>query len=235
MIIITGDSWGCGEWEHTEFDYRPSHPGLEYYIKNQGKKVLNMSLPSASNGLVKNTLEILLRTIRQNSECFSEPVESILIFKTEWSRDFDLDSIRPGDEMIHICKWYYSLSELAQEYNVRIGIIGGLADTLNIDKFEVEYPGLFVACQSLTNLLIHNDPVLKEPVYTVDFDEKLLQYIKSINDDTSLDYFLSIVSNGLERYKIFKKHKNWFWPDGVHPNRHGHKKLYDYLVSKNIL
>jgi lysophospholipase L1-like esterase len=21
----------------------------------------------------------------------------------------------------------------------------------------------------------------------------------------------------------------WFWPDGTHPNHHGHKKLYEFL------
>jgi hypothetical protein len=83
---------------------------------------------------------------------------------------------------------------------------------------------------------VNNDPISKNPVHTVSFDKNLLQSIKFTNDDQLLDYYLNIVDKGLERQNIvFKQNKEWFFPDGMHPNRHGHEKLYNYLKSQNIL
>jgi hypothetical protein len=31
-----------------------------------------------------------------------------------------------------------------------------------------------------------------------------------------------------------KEHKEYFWPDGGHPNRKGHRVLYDYII-KNVI
>ena len=31
-----------------------------------------------------------------------------------------------------------------------------------------------------------------------------------------------------------KEHKEYFWPDGGHPNRKGHRVLYDYIINNVI-
>jgi hypothetical protein len=36
----------------------------------------------------------------------------------------------------------------------------------------------------------------------------------------------------LQRFDVFEKNKQHFWPDGGHPNRMGHRLLYDAIKSK---
>jgi hypothetical protein len=34
-------------------------------------------------------------------------------------------------------------------------------------------------------------------------------------------------------WQYFEEYRKYFWPDGSHPNRHGHKVLYDFIL-KNL-
>jgi hypothetical protein len=43
---------------------------------------------------------------------------------------------------------------------------------------------------------------------------------------------LSLIEQSLARSDFWKKHPNIFWPDGCHPNRLGHKVLYDAIKTK---
>ena len=53
-------------------------------------------------------------------------------------------------------------------------------------------------------------------------------FLKSIKHDNAL---LTDMDLGKARSDIMKQNSQWFWPDGCHPNREGHLKLYKYLKN----
>ena len=48
-ILITGDSWGCGEWDGLNVDYRVTHAGIEQYLRDDGYDVENISIGGNNN------------------------------------------------------------------------------------------------------------------------------------------------------------------------------------------
>lgn len=48
-ILITGDSWGCGEWDGLNVDYRVTHSGIEQYLRDDGYTVENVSRGGYNN------------------------------------------------------------------------------------------------------------------------------------------------------------------------------------------
>ena len=50
VVVIAGDSWGCGEWTQRDHrDYYVSHAGLAQYLADDGYQVINLSQPGAGN------------------------------------------------------------------------------------------------------------------------------------------------------------------------------------------
>jgi lysophospholipase L1-like esterase len=54
-------------------------------------------------------------------------------------------------------------------------------------------------------------------------------------DMDSIDFLLEnkLKQDSLADTKI-KEHREYFWPDGGHPNRKGHRVLYEYIFNKVI-
>ena len=237
LVIIAGDSWACGEWK----EYEVQHRGLAQFLEDDGHTVINIGRGGNSNWKAYQDLKILL------SNPFFSKTKKVFLFQTEWIRDFcymsDYDNHNKYYEFPkeinqtiienHIYNWYHRLSELAQEHNVKIQLIGGASDTFWFEKFESEYPGLNVACQSLTNLILNNLDRVSTPVLSIKTPEKLLTLSKQ--QKQNLEYMLNSSDLGSKRNKQWKSNPQWFYPDGVHPNRQGHQKLFKYLKHKDLL
>lgn len=41
-----------------------------------------------------------------------------------------------------------------------------------------------------------------------------------------------MINETFERKKPWEQHPQWFWPDGLHANRQGHRKLLAFLISQ---
>ena len=230
-ILICGDSWGCGEWnvECTNV----LHPGLDQCLKDAGHLVDNISKGGCSN------LDSAAR-IRTWFERFGR-VDSVFVFQTEYSRDFKHHSAETWNASSikdlsgqWVENFYFRLSELAQEYQCRINIIGGASDTVWFDNMGNDYPGCNIACQSLTNLLINDDSRILDPVFSWygSTTESLLARVKT---QLNTDELLSVINLGFERESVLKENPQWFYPDGKHPNRQGHQKLYNFLKEISII
>jgi len=243
VIIITGDSWGCGEWENMEI----VHGGLGQYLKEHGFKVINLSLGSSSNNASYQRLEQFLAN---GATDYLPKISHVIFFQTDWTRDFRINSEISGIGMeeqwffpkqkiedlrsFAICRILYRLSDLAKKYNLKISLIGGLSDTIWLDLFEKEYPGLEILCQSFSNLCVNNNHRVEKPVHTLNPDAvDLLK--KTRPEYASKNLFVEDISLALERYDLFANNKAMFWPDGQHPNRIGHKKLFEFIISSNFL
>ena len=254
MIIIAGDSWGCGEFPSSgssAIDYKKLI-GIGNYLSDDGHDVLNISSPGCSNFDILNDLTSTLHTLALQGQLTK--ISHVFVFQTEWYRDFRITApnlsgfIKSQDTKFHepigcnltfiqslISHWQYRLSDLATIYNLRIGLIGGCSDTMWFDIFDQEYPGLYIACQSVTNLCINNNHRINLPIFAVKIPLLLVDIIKSNATTLDFDLLLDQVDYGLQRLSEWKQYKEWFFPDGVHLNKFGHKKLYDYLKNKNII
>jgi len=77
LIIIAGDSWGCGEWEETDTYPRVVHSGISQYLKDDGYKVLNVS--RGGSNINDSLLQIQMASSLVNSTNFSEPVKVFFV------------------------------------------------------------------------------------------------------------------------------------------------------------
>ena len=86
MIIIAGGSWGSGEWSHQQTIL---HGGLGQYLREQGKKVINLSKPGGSNFDCVTRLDNFFLC---NPEIVQE-LEQVYVFQAECVRDFVVNDI----------------------------------------------------------------------------------------------------------------------------------------------
>lgn len=235
QILIAGDSWGCGEWnvECTQV----LHPGLEFYLARDGHTVTNISKGGCSN------LDSIFRISSWLERFNSQPIDIVFIFQTEYTRDYkhfkdtdnwQISSLQELADM-WIERMYYRLSELAQEHQFKVYIIGGCSDTKFFDDMQKDYPNCNIACQSLTNLLIKNNPYIKTPVHSwyTSSTEYLIEKIKAITKNTA--EIVDELNRGFERESLLREYPNLFYPDGKHPNRLGHQKLHEFLKTISII
>ncbi len=240
QILIAGDSWSCGEWMFNDATQKLGivHKGLEYYIKNDRGNVANISIGGSSN------LDSINR-IKSWLERFPNSVEKIFVFQTEYNRDFKFCKLLP-EELLNITKlsdvasrwiarFYMRLSEIAVDHNCKIYIIGGASDTDWFDNMDADHPGCQIACQSLTNLICNNNHRISDPVYSWYSKDsaELISILKNKGCDP--EEILNEIAKGFERENQLRSNPKYFYPDGIHPNRDGHKILYDFLKQQNIL
>ena len=253
MIVIAGDSWGTGEIPYPNNLENIKKIGLHHYLSLNGHEVLNVSV--LGNSLF-NTINDIISVVNQllMQQRLSE-LTDVFIFQTEWHRDFKINNQSLGDlakidnryltpvecnlNFIRtvISRWQYRLSEIAQKYNFRVGLIGGCSDTMWLDNFEEEYPNVYVACQSVTNLCLNNNHRIDKPVFAARIPPELLNAYKndSAFNDADLEFILDHSDQGNQRMQLWKDNKEWFWPDGVHLNKVGHQKLYNFLLEEKLL
>jgi hypothetical protein len=238
-IIIAGDSWGLGEQSKDQGYSTTSHSGLTKYLVDAGHQVINLSCGGGSN--IESS-----RRIKDFLDCNPHlNIDSILIFQTEWVRglfvqDTQLlkDDITQGYQQLKdrlIYRFYDLLSIVSVKYNVPMYLIGGSSDTIWFDDFETEYPGLQIVCQSLTNLLLENTHRNLNPVHCI-FGKHIAEEIKYIkkhlNNNADLELLLQDIEKGHYRGDIWENNKEYFWPDGGHPNRHSHLILFNFLKTQ---
>ena len=241
-ILLAGDSWGCGEWYHEGAQIL--HKGIEQYLMDDGHVVENLSWRGISN------LDIAHR-IRFYFENYDRLLpDIILVFQTEYSRDSkhqrmqtdfganDWTDIKQFSDLSDqwIGRFYQRLSDISQAFDVPVKIIGGCSDTMHFDCMDQDYPGCEIVCQSATHLILHNNHRISAPVFSWYTKESvdLVQQIKSCLCTDAQREFMKSIDAGIQREFLLRENPEFFWPDGVHPNRIGHKIIFDFLKSAGI-
>jgi len=245
MIIIAGDSWGCGEWpQRYSGPDEILHGGLAWYLRDAGKKVINLSQGGFSN---QDILRSIHKFFNSGTHFYlTETVQDIFVFQSEWYRDFspatyhtdfDTTSIDPVDNSMHLrylSKFYYGLSDIAKKYAISVKLIGGVEDTLWLDQFQQEYPGVKIVCQSFTNLCVNNDHRVNKENFSI--SSKAADFLKNRTDDPAVISLIeSLIDNTLARQQIWDASPEYFFPDGKHANQKSHKKLFDFLVQTEMI
>jgi hypothetical protein len=231
MILIAGDSWGCGCWTEEQTLY---HRGIEQLLHNDGHRVINLSQGGSDLDEICQRLSDFLTLLKESTPLwFTESVTKIFVLQTEWHRQIFKEEDKPelhqynnkGDDQKIIASFYGTLSFLATKYNVDIQVIGGCSDTIWLDNFEQFYPGVNISCQSFTNLVINDNHRINDPIHCVRFPKQLL----------NAPYTIELAEQGQTREKIWQDNPQWFFPDGCHPNHLAHEKLYSHLKKENVI
>lgn len=233
-ILVIGDSWGVGEWpvpgtKSAFQEYRNmNHYGLTQYLEEEGHNAVNLSEGGKSNKYISWMLKFYLQRVNKH-------IDLVYIFQTEFHRELVLEEF-DANSFEHLLsqsntRFLKMLSEISQDYNVKINLIGGASDTDNYPNLELDFPGVKIACQSLTNLLLNGNPNISKPLFSYVIPRNKLIEFKNKFDD--LEFILDFHDAVLSRRRQIQTNKFLFWPDGNHPNRHGHKILFDYLTKHN--
>ena len=220
-ILISGDSWACGEWGKDPYDnYCVLHSGIQRFLQDAGHTVKNIGGGSLSN---KNSIE---RLQRQNLDLYdfvfwiqTDPIRDL----RPYSEDLIKDIFLTYDSVVsHQSKLLDLTYERLNALNKKIYCMGGC---FPLEKQLItKYNNLIPFIKSIILFL--------EPRYNLSevwFSDWLHLVDRQFNL-SCIDKFLVQKRNqdSLETYK------KYFWPDGGHANRTGHKILYDYIVKHLI-
>lgn len=247
-IFVGGGSWARGEWE--ENNPRVSHRGIIQYFLDDGHTVIDASLARSWHFKSIQKLERhLTREYQENDIVFfmlADPLLDVVmpeLHSTQVKRNISVKNLEHFTEEIKRAggviallretqnKIYKQLNDVATKFNVTIHCIGGNSN-VNTNLLS-QYPNLTPTVMSWMNLLVghlREHKHIRNPefvvsytwgidyinlsTYTEEFAEQVKREVNSLSDKTN-------VMNELI-----------FHPDGLHPNREGHKILYNYLVNK---
>lgn len=222
-ILIGGDSWGCGEWGHIDGKYCVTHKGLEQYFLDDGHDVTNVSIPGASN--IDSTYKFV-------NESIDDGYNYRFWFQSDPIRDLSPyinfnNNIRGYDDLVRQYNIQLSITyHFLHKSNTMIYLIGGCSK-LNLDILKkrcdfnknLNY-NLIPVIDSMTEFLIEG---YKHP------DIWCSDWINSI-DDTFEDMDLLLEQKRIQDSLI--DNRQYFFPDMGHPNRDGHKMLFEYIKVK---
>jgi lysophospholipase L1-like esterase len=218
-FLIAGDSWGCGEWVNDSTGYRVIHNGLQQYLDEAGHLTKNVSKGGRSN---------LVSVRRLKAELFiKSDYDYVIWFQTDPLRDlrpYDKSKFATFTNIDDMLASSSMLLNVTYKFLNTIGVpiycVGGLSK-LNIELMK-DYKNLIPMIPSVKELCVpdhcHSNIAFSDWINYIskefqDFDELI-----SIKHE--FDNFFENPSN-----KVF------FWPDGVHPNRYGHKIIFDKLCD----
>jgi hypothetical protein len=231
-IFIGGDSWGCGEWDINNLGgYDVTHKGLEQYFLDLGYTVLNSSKPSGSNKESIKKLSHSLIDYVKNDLIFWIQTDSIRDLKPYSTLTEDIVSSGGLDILLNTAldQNYLNLNSIAQKLDLKIYLIGGMQD-LNLNNLK-KYSNLIPIMPSWVHLLAGHFTEYKDlfPQHTA--TDSLIRYIDKKLMSTELFYQTIDILYAIDQnLKIFRE--EIFHPDGRHPNRDGHKILFDYLIKE---
>ena len=215
-ILIVGDSWGCGEWgldPHSK-KYTVLHKGLEQYLIDFGCTVTNLSVGGCSNDSIFRTLKEQIQFSYDVIIWFqTDPLrnlrpylENLEIFKKE--KD---DFILVHDELLDLT--YKKFNSL----NTPIYCLGGTT-RLDLDLMK-KYSNLHPVIPSIAEFF--GDVQVR--IWPSSWVQEFASKYEKIFTESLLNYLYSECNINLS--------VKWFYPDGGHPNRAAHEKIFECLKN----
>lgn len=245
-ILIAGDSWAAGvPVVNPDASLDIVYGGIPELLTKQDYQVTNLARKGASNLQACDRLNdyLLYNSPKQIAE-----IKIILFWQTEFFREIwyythkDLEK-----ELSHkystlrdhwIYRPYHRLTDISQRWNIPIYIIGGCSDTVWYDNFEQDFPGVKIACQSVTNYILTGNHRIDQPVfceYLNGWVDPFLELIKPNMPADELEILIADMDLGNSRLKLFEKYQDCWFPDNTHPNLEGQEILFDFLVKNTSI
>jgi hypothetical protein len=236
-IFIAGLSWGRGEWVGPNV----VHKGIEQYFTDDGYQVVNVSKPRSTHTRVNQLLDhALSEHYNQGDLIFwiqADPIIDVIaeelsgkLHKQKLPRLSE--RLRSAGSLVALMTEqqsliYCELNNIAVKYNAQIYCIGG---TYNINPVIKEYSNLVQFVTSWINMLVGH---YTEYARSADVNFGVTHTWAVDNVDFSaynVDLADAIRKEINERVaNVIMFREDIFHPDGVHPNRDGHRVLYEYI------
>lgn len=213
-FLITGDSWSQGEWDGYPTDYKITHLGIQQYLLDDGYDVLNVGKGGFNN------IESL--AVVENAKI---DFDHLIFFFTDPLRqanEIDIKTILPKviiKNHVHLVE--EKLLKIKKDKQSKITVIGGCA------KFQPNSSYIDYIIPSITELLVEKFTD-SEFMTSREWEEHFFKFEKNFNS-AQKQQWLEVMSEASKKYQAWKKNKEYFWPDGLHANRHGLKILYHQL------
>jgi hypothetical protein len=221
MIIISGDSWGVGEWGFDPvIGTLITGPGIAQYF-GMHNKVVNLSEGGCGNTDSFLYLRRFL-TKYKTSNC-----DIFYFIVTDPMRDGEcLDDLSQGIEQaarLQLNKILKKLNQLANDHKIQINLIGGCCDLDTVDI--VSYNHLKIVVPSWGQLL---DETYPSSIFWGDGLRKI--DTNRLNCVELKEEWTKLADLTLQKEATFNKWcQTGLSSDGGHPNRYGHRILRDFL------
>lgn len=232
-ILIAGDSWAGGEWSGGN-PPKLLHGGLGDYFQQAGYEVNNIHSPGKGN---RHNINLCTEFLHLHG-----PDPRVIFFVvSDPLRNYDLpcqgikqDIVDCGGlfelQKYHLRKDLEQLNQLAQQYETVVNLIGGLT-TIDIDLSDLQYLRCLV--RSWPELLVGQDPAFSHIDWNCFGIWGKWQSIVAaqLTADNALDRKVIDQMTAMTNNDHVFEHE-LFQPDGAHPNRQGHKILFDFICRK---
>jgi hypothetical protein len=221
-LVTSGDSWSKGEWDIINKKHTVSHQGINQYFADDGYKVVNLhgfsnkiSIKKLEKYLETNSPDVILYFFTDPFRDFTDPSNSSIFYKISKT----LTSINNFQDMHE--KLINDTLKKLDSLNKKIYVLGG-CQRLEKRKFN----NIEIFLESVSEFICND---YKHPKF---WDSGWSFYIDFKNLDKKFFYFIE-EQNKLQWNMLTDQYASQFRPDGFHPNRHGHYKLYKFL-KENI-
>lgn len=219
-ICIIGDSWSRGEFGWKDQKYSRLHKGLEQFLKDSNYSVFNYGEGGASNLKLFNRVK--------NEEDLTV-FDLVLYFQTDPLRDYRENKFQGLFESIETFRRYqitarHNHYKRLNSLGVKIHLIGGCD---RIDENDlIEYKNLKCFIPSIIKFISED---LEHPnIWASD-------WIEYVDRSCDPELFKLIHQQKMLQDKFYGNDKvvvEFFQPDGQHPNRNAHYKIYEKVVKE---
>jgi len=233
FIVISGDSWGVGEWGTDPKTKDPASltgPGIGQLFSLHSK-VINLSEGGCSNTQQVKYFKYLMRTFKPlPAHVFYWIVTDPLRCLANDNKLSELLINQPNLEMAIRAKLDSFLNVInleAEKQNININLIGGVCDLDTVDISK--WPRLTIKVPSWGKLLDNTYP---SSVFNGRYIADVGKLVKNTRPDL-LDEWYAITDLVLKKEESWKQLvKNNLSDDASHPNRYGHRILRDFLCPE---
>jgi lysophospholipase L1-like esterase len=246
-IFVGGSSWARGEW--APGNPVVQHDGIKQYFADAGYTVVDVSQARSYHRRVIAYLDKKLNDHYTTGDIvlfiMADPLLDLImpeLASMKLKRDIDAKNlpeltglVRQQGGLINLIRYqqdqiYQQLDAVAKKYNVQVHCIGG---TYNVNTNLLgNYTNLLSTVVSWIYLLAgqyREHPGTDQPTFGITYTWGLTY----INLDTYTPVFADQVRQEFDRISDTTGIMNEliFHPDGLHPNREGHKILYNHLTE----
>ena len=230
-LAIGGCSYSQGEFSHVDEEYKITHRGLSYYLESNNYQTINVGQNGLSNrGAIKNLTSLRDMNIMHWLLIKTDPVRDLLTSNLLTVKDEHIDKTQWN---LWLTWWHkhHDWNKLANDYDTWLAqriqknfpgqdfwIVGGLC---SLDPAPYEACGIKVLSPSWIN-----EFTAEAADSQWDDVEWLIKNLPEQNKEQTVELMEAVNKKNQSR----NKHE-WFARDGQHPDRNGHKLLYDQVVD----
>ena len=230
-LAVSGCSYTQGEFSHVGDEYKITHRGLSFYLESNNYQTINVGQNGLSN---RNAVKNLKPLTNMN-------VMHFLLVKTDPIRDLLINQLHAIDDNIDqeqykmwLSWWnkHHDWQQLADDYDVWLAneirknfpgqdfwVVGGLC-SLNPNPYKA--CGIKVLWPSWINQFTAE---------ACDSQWDDVEWLVNTLDGQDKNQTVKVMDAVVKKNTARDNHE-WFARDGQHPDRNGHKLLYDEVVHR---